>query len=112
MTMQDLAVRAYRRLGILPSGGSPTDDQMTQAISCYNAMALGMQADGPSLFRLTQVSWTIPAGVGYAGNPFVTPYIIMGIMNPRVVVTPAPNLFERLLGIMVYDDYMSYPNKL
>ena len=111
MTMQDLAVRAYRRLGILPSGGSPTDDQMTQAISCYNAMALGMQADGPSLFRLTQVSWTIPAGVGYAGTPYVTPYIIMGLPDARWVVTPAPNLFERVMGIMPYLDYMQMPNK-
>ena len=61
MTMNDLAIRAYRRLGVLSSGGSPTSDQMTQAISCYNAMAIGSQADGPNLFRLTQVSWSIPA---------------------------------------------------
>lgn len=112
MNMGALATRAYRRLGILPAGGSPTDDQMAQAIQCYNAMALGTQADGPNLFRLTQVSWTIPTNIGYPGMPYVTPYIIMGIQSPRVVVTPAPNLFERIMAVVVYDDYMQLPNKL
>lgn len=112
MTIGDLSVRAYRRLGILPAGGAPTADQTTQAINCYNAMALGTQADGPNLFRLTQVSWTIPTNIGYPGMPFITPYIIMGIQSPRVVVTPAPNLFERLMAVAVYDDYMQLPNKL
>lgn len=112
MTANDLAIRAYRRLGILPAGGTPTDDQFTQFLSVYNSMALGMQADGPNLFRLTQVSWVIPANTGYPGAPFVAPFIIMGLPEARVVVTPAPNLFERELGVVPYLDYMQLPNKL
>lgn len=107
-----LATRAYRRLGILPAGGAPTDDQFTQFVTVYNSAALGVQADGPSLYRLTQVSWTVPAMTGYPGNPFVTPFIIMGLPEARVIVTPAPNLFERELGVVPYLDYMQLPNKL
>jgi hypothetical protein len=112
MNMQQLATRAYRRLGILPAGGVPTDDQMTQAIQCYNAMAIGAQADGPSIFRRTQETWTILPATGSPTAPFVTPAIIMGLMEARVVVTPAPDLFERELGVVEYMDYMQLPNKL
>lgn len=112
MTALDLSIRAYRRLGILPAGGVPTPDQFTQFLSCYNSMALSTQADGPNLFRLTQVSWTVPANIGTPTAPFVTPFIIMGLLEARVVVTPPPQLFERELGIVPYLDYMSLPNKL
>jgi hypothetical protein len=99
-------------LGILPASGVPTDDQFEQFLVVYNSMALGMQADGPNLYRLTQLSLTVPANVGYAGNPFVMPNIILGLLDGRWVVTPAPNLYERPLGPYSYEDYMRLPNKL
>ena len=111
LTMSGLANRAYRILGILPAGGSATDDQFEQALIAYNIMALGQQASGPSLFRLTQIVLTIPTGVGYAGNPFVITPQIVNMLDGRWVVTPAPNLYERPLGNYVYEDYMTLPNK-
>jgi len=112
MNMLALAIRAYRRLGVLPAGGAPTSDQMTQAIICYNSMAVALQANGPSLYRQLQVSWTIPTGVGYPGSPYIAPMQLMGLEEARVVVTPAPNLFEREMGVVPYLDYMQLPNKL
>lgn len=109
---QQLATRAYRRLGILPAGGVPSDDQFEQFRLVYNTMALGTQADAPNLFRLTQLSLTIPANVGYPGTPFVFPNIILGLSDPRLVVTPSPNLYERLLAVYPYSLYMTLPNKL
>jgi hypothetical protein len=112
LTALSLAQRSYRRLGILPSGGVPTDDQFEQFLIVYNSAVLGLQAEGPSLYRLTQVSWTIPTGVGFPGTPFVTPFIIMGLPEARWVVTPPPNLFEREMAVVPYMDYMQLPNKL
>ena len=71
--MLGLATRAYRRLGILPAGGTPSDDQFEQALICYNSMATGQQADGPSLFRLTQVSLSIPTGSAMREIPSSSP---------------------------------------
>ena len=107
-----LATRAYRRLGILPAGGSPSDDQFEQFLIVYNTMALETQADAPNLFRMTQMSLTIPANIGYPGTPFVFPQIILGLADPRLVVTPQPNLYERLLAVYPYSLYMTLPNKL
>ena len=45
MDAQTLAIRAYRRLGILPAGGSPTADQFDQFVTVYNAAAVEAQAD-------------------------------------------------------------------
>lgn len=112
LTMNTLATRAYRILGILPSGGVPSDDQFEQALIAYNLMALGQQADGPSLFRLTQVVLTIPSGVGYAGNPYIILPQIANFIDGRWIVTPAPNLYERPLGQFQYEQYMTLPNKL
>lgn len=112
LTALGLSQRAYRRLGILPAGGVPTDDQFTQFVTVFNSAALAFQASGPNLYRLTQLSLTIPAAVGYSGNPFVMPNIVLGLLNARWVVAPAPNLFERPLAIYTYDDYMNLPNKL
>ena len=112
MNMLGLAQRAYRRLGILPAGGVPTDDQFEQAVICYNSMATGQQADGPSLFRLTQVSLTIPTNIGYPGSPYVITPQIVNFIDGRWVVTPPPNLYERPMGYFSYEDYMTLPNKL
>jgi len=112
LTMLGLAQRAYRILGILPSGGVPDDDQFEQAVIAYNYMATGQQADGPSLFRLTQIQLTIPAGVGYPLNPFIITPQIVNFIDGRWVVTPPPNLFERPMGYFTYEDYMTLPNKL
>jgi len=104
--------RAFRILGNLSPPWTPTDDQMTQGLIALNALLKGNQFDGANLYRQTQLALTIPAGVGYAGNPFQITPLIMGFEEGRWVVTPAPNLFERPLGVFSYIDYMNLPNKL
>ena len=104
--------RAYRILGVLPSGGVPTDDQFTQGIIALNAMLMGWQADGINLYRQTQLSLTVGAMQGVPGNPVSITPLIMGFEEGRWVVTPAPNLFERPMGIFTYVDYQTLPNKL
>lgn len=112
VTAGTLITQAHRYLGILPAGGSPTDDQFTQGIFALNAMLKGWQADGINLYRQTQLSLTVPFGVGFAGTPFQVTPLIMGFEDGRWVVSPAPNLFERPLGVFSYADYMTLPNKL
>lgn len=107
-----LITRAYRILGNLTPPYVPTDDQLTQGLIALNGMLKGWQADGINLYRQEQVSWSVPAGVGYAGTPYQPTPRIMGLEEARWVVQPAPNLYERQMGIYSYIDYMQLPNKL
>lgn len=107
-----LITRAYRILGNLTPPWTPSEDQMTQGIIALNALLKSDQMDGINLYRQTQLSLTIPAGIGYAGNPFQITPLIMGFEEGRWVITPAPNLYERPLGVYSYIDYMNLPNKL
>lgn len=104
--------RAYRILGVLPSGGVPTDDQFEQGIIAFNAMLKGWQADGINLYRQEQLSLNVAAGQGVPGNPVSITPLILGFEEGRWVVQPAPNLFERPLGTFSYIDYQTLPNKL
>lgn len=112
LTAGQLIARAYRILGNLTPPWAPTDDQMTQGIISLNGMLKGWQNDGINLFRQTQLSLTIPVGVGYFGNPFIITPKVMNFEEGRWVVQPAPNLYERPLGVYSYIDYMNLPNKL
>ena len=112
LTAGGFITRAYRILGVLPSGGVPTDDQFQQGIIALNAMLMGWQADGINLYRQTQLSLVVAAGAGVPGNPVSITPLIMGFEEGRWVVTPPPNLFERPLGTFSYIDYQTLPNKL
>lgn len=112
ITMQQLATRVYRILGILPAGGAPTADQFTQAVLAFNLLSLEQQATGPSQFRLQQLSLAIPIGVAYSGSPYVITPPVAQVIDARWVVNPAPNLYERQMGRFAYEDYMTLPNKL
>lgn len=107
-----LITQAYRKLGQLTPPYTPSEDQMSQGIITLNALLKAWQVDGISLYRQEQISLTIPTGVGYAGNPFDITPLILSLEEARWVITPAPNLYERPLGIYGYIDYMNLPNKL
>lgn len=106
-----IITRAYRILGFLPSGGSPTADQMTQAIIALNLMMKGMQNDGINLWRQTQLSVDVGAMQGTPGNPVTLSPLILNLEEARWVVTPQPNLYERPMGVFSYVDYQTLPNK-
>ena len=107
-----LITQAYRKIGNLTPPWVPSEDQMSQGIIALNAMLKGWMVDGISLYRQEQITLTVPAGVGYAGNPYDISPIILGLEEARLVIQPAPNLYERELGIYAYGDYMQLPNKL
>lgn len=102
---------AYRRLGILSAGGAPTDDQFERGILAANALLKGCQADGINVYRQTQVAVTVGAMAGQPGTPISVTPLILGLEDARWVVQPAPNLYERPLGIFTYVQYMQLPNK-
>ncbi len=103
---------ALRKGGMLQPPWTPSDDQLELGLINLNIMLKGFQADGINLWRQTQVSWAIPQGVGYAGNPYQPTPVFLNLEDARLVVQPAPNQYERPLGVYSYEDYMLLPNKL
>jgi hypothetical protein len=103
---------AFRKGGMLQPPWTPTADQLSTGLLNLNYMLKGLQTYGPNLWRLTQVSWTIGTGVGYAGNPYQVTPLILTLADARLVVNPSPNLYERPLSIYSYEDYMLLPNKM
>lgn len=106
-TAGQLITRAYRILGNLEPPWTPSDDQMTQGILAANLMQRGWEADGVNLWRLSQVTLTVPA---LAQSVAITPYVL-GVVQASWVVTPAPNLYTRPLGYYSYVDYYNLPNR-
>lgn len=105
-------VEAYRKIGALAPPWTPDQNQLTVGLISLNFLLKGWQADGINLWRQTQVSWTIPANIGYAGNPYQPTPVFLNLEDARLVVQPSPNLYERPLGVYSYEDYMLLPNKL
>jgi hypothetical protein len=103
--------RSMRILGVLPSGGVPTADELQQGIIALNLMLKGMQADGINLYRQTQLSIAVGANQGVPGNPVTVSPLILGLEEARWVVTPQPNLYERPMMVYSYIDYQTLPNK-
>lgn len=112
LTAGQLIVRAYRKIGNLQPPWTPDDDQLNSGLIALDFMLKGLQSNGTNLWRQTQVSWAIPAGQGTLGNPYEVTPIFLSLENARLVVQPAPNLYERPLGIYTYEQYMNLPNKL
>lgn len=109
LTAGEAIQRAYLMLGNLnPPDYTPTAFQMTQGLTVLNGLLKGLEADGINLFRQEQITLTVPA---LSQTVQIAPYI-MGFEEARWVVSPAPNLYERPLGIYTYDQYMQLPNKL
>jgi hypothetical protein len=109
LTASQFIVQAYAKLGVLPEGATPTNDQYTKGMVALNAMLKGWQADGINVFRQAQVQIVLPAGV-----PMVTivPQVV-GIEDARWVQNQGtPYQFERPMGKFTYSEYMNLPNKL
>ena len=105
--------RAYRILGVLPSGGSPTADQTEQGLIALNFMLKGWQADGINLYRQEQLTIPVLAGMGIPGMPVTLVDLALGLEEARwVVQSGGPDQFERPLGVFSYIDYQTLPNKL
>lgn len=106
-----LITRAYRILGILPSGGVPTADQFEQGLIALNFMLKGWQADGINLYRQEQLTLIVGPMQGTPGNPISITPLILGFSEGRWVTGTNP-LTERPMGIFSYIDYQTLPNKM
>lgn len=106
-----LITQAYRKIGSLASPWTLSEDQLSQGIIALNALLKGNQIDGINIYRQEQVSLAIPAGMGYFGNPYDISPLVLGLEEARLVIQPAPNLYERPLAVYSYDDYANLPNK-
>lgn len=102
---------SFRKIGALQPPYTPSEDQFTLGLVNLNFLLKGFQLDGMNLFRQTQIQMIIPAGQGQLGNPFQVVPLILTLADGRVVIQPPPNLYERPLGVISYEDYMLLPNK-
>lgn len=53
---------ALRKLGVLPSGGTPSTAQVNDATDALNALVKAFQADGMPLWKITRQTFTTVAG--------------------------------------------------
>lgn len=53
---------ALRKLAVLPSGGTPTAAQISDAAAALNALVKVMQADGMPLWKITSHTFTVTDG--------------------------------------------------
>lgn len=115
LTAGQLVTQAYRKIGNLTPPWTPSADQMNQGIIALNAMLKGWQTNGVNLYRQTQIAMNIGAGQGLPstiGTPYQVTPLILSLEDARLVIEPAPNLYERPLAIYSYADYMNLPNKM
>lgn len=101
--------RSYRILGNLSPPWTPSADQMEQGMIQINALLKSLgAADAINVFRRTPISLTVAA---MSTTVPIAPYIV-GVIEARWVVTPPPNLYERVMGEFQWSQYFMLPNKL
>lgn len=64
---------ALRKLGVLPSGGTPTSAQISDASDALNAIVKAFQADGMPLWKINSTAFTVTSGTStYVIGPSLT----------------------------------------
>lgn len=64
---------ALRKLGVLPSGGTPTTAQISDASDALNALVKAFQADGMPLWKISSQTFTVVDGTNsYTVGPSQT----------------------------------------
>lgn len=64
---------ALRKLGVLPSGGTPTANQIADAAQALNALVKAFQADGMPLWKISSQTFTVVDGTSsYTVGPSQT----------------------------------------
>ncbi len=53
---------ALRKLAVLPSGGTPDANQISDAAAALNAIVKAFQADGMPLWKITSTNFTVTSG--------------------------------------------------
>jgi len=64
---------ALRKLAVLPSGGTPTSSQISDAAASLNSIVKALQADGMPLWKIGSKSFTVTSGTSsYNIGPSLT----------------------------------------
>lgn len=64
---------ALRKIGVLPSGGTPTANQTSDASDALNAIIKTLQADGMPVWAMATTSFTVSSGINtYSIGPGLT----------------------------------------
>jgi hypothetical protein len=64
---------ALRKLGVLPSGGSPTANQTSDAAEALNGLVKALHAKGMPLWKITSATFTVTSGTSsYTVGPSQT----------------------------------------
>jgi hypothetical protein len=62
LTRAQVIAGALRKLGVLPSGGSPSSAQTNDAAEALNALVKAFHADGMPLWAITSTNFTVTSG--------------------------------------------------
>jgi hypothetical protein len=69
LTRAQVIAGALRKLGVLPSGGTPSTAQTNDAAEALNALIKAFHADGMPLWAITSLTFTVTSGTAtYALN--------------------------------------------
>lgn len=98
----EVITAALRKIGILPSGGTPTANQVSDATAALNGLVKTLQADGMPLWKILSQTFTQVAGTAtYTVGPSQTincpkPLrIIQAIYTPTSGVNLPMNIYNR-----------------
>lgn len=101
---------ALRKLGVLPSGGTPSTAQVNDAADALNALVKVFQADGMPLWKIASQTFTVTSGVStYTVGPGLTVNIPKPLRIIQAFRAPASgnnvplNIYNRY-------DYNELPN--
>lgn len=93
---------ALRKLGVLPSGGSPSGNQTNEANDSLNALVKTLQADGMPLWKISSQTFTVTSGTAsYTVGPSQTincpkPLkILQALTTPSGGVNTTMNIYNR-----------------
>ena len=102
MDRDDIITAALRKLGVLPSGASPSTNQLNDGVSALNAILKAFQADGMPLWKIIAYNFTVTSGTStYNIGPTQTlntnkPLrVIQALRTPNSGVNVPMNIYTR-----------------
>lgn len=101
---------ALRKLGVLPSGGSPSGNQTNEANDSLNALVKTLAADGMPLWKIASQTFTTVAGTSsYTVGPSQTVNCPKPLKILQAFATPSGG-FDTPLNIYTRYDFNQLPN--
>lgn len=100
---------ALRKLGVIPSGATPSANQVADAASALNALVKAFQADGMPLWKISAQTFTTVAGTGtYNVGPSQTINCPKPLRIIQAIITP-PNGVNMPMNIYNRYDFQNLP---